>query len=273
MPRYQLILSYDGTHFSGSQRQANARTVQGELERALRALGWLGRSVVLAARTDSGVHATGQVAAVDLDWPHDVGDLQNALNARLPLDLVVRDIKPAQPDFHPRFSANSRRYLYSLFCEQARNPLRERYAWRVWPDIEPSLLVRATELFDGNHDFAAFGSATSPGGTTWRRIKSSEWRALDGVWQFEIEADAFLYHMVRRIAFAHVAVAQGRCTLDDLWAALSSSGPVHTMPASRVPAGLAPAHGLVLAHVTYGPENIKSKRSVESVQDILSESR
>jgi tRNA pseudouridine38-40 synthase len=128
MARYQLTLAYDGAGFSGSQRQVKSvgptsiavsrpmlRTVQGELEKALRKLGWSGRSVVMAGRTDTGVHATGQVAAFDLDWTHKLEQLQKALNAGLPCDLVVRDIHEVCTDFHPRFDAVSRRYVYRLF--------------------------------------------------------------------------------------------------------------------------------------------------------------
>ena len=103
MARYQVILAYDGLGFTGSQIQANSRTVQGELERALRKLGWSGRSVILAGRTDTGVHATGQVAAFDFDWAHSADKLLRALNADLPADLVIKDLIPASADLPPAF--------------------------------------------------------------------------------------------------------------------------------------------------------------------------
>src|SRR5512140_3740348 len=90
MARYQIILAYDGTDFLGRQRQAGARTVQVELEKALRKIGWQGRSILLAGRTDTGTHASGQVAAFDLDWKHGTDRLRDALNANLPDDLAVR---------------------------------------------------------------------------------------------------------------------------------------------------------------------------------------
>ena len=116
MARYKLILAYDGSAFAGSQRQASGaksrtgkgRTVQGELENALRGLGWQGRSVLLAGRTDAGAHASGQVAAVDLEWAHSPAALRDALNARLPFELVVRDAEAVDAGFHPRFDATSR---------------------------------------------------------------------------------------------------------------------------------------------------------------------
>ena len=105
MARYKLILAYDGTAFAGSQRQAKHRTVQGELEKALRKLGWSARSVTLAGRTDTGVHASGQVAAFDLEWNHGLEHLRDALNANLPFDIAVKNVEVADAKFHPRFDA------------------------------------------------------------------------------------------------------------------------------------------------------------------------
>ena len=136
MARYQVILAYDGTRFLGSQRQANSRTVQGELEKALRKVGWSGTSVLIAGRTDAGVHASGQVAAFDFDWSYADDVLGRALNANLPVDMAVREVRVAADDFHPRFDASSRRYRYRLFCQPVRDPLRETLAWRTWPAVD-----------------------------------------------------------------------------------------------------------------------------------------
>lgn len=245
MARYKMILAYDGTDFQGSQRQADHRTVQGELEKSLRKLGWNGRSVLLAGRTDAGVHASGQVAAFDLEWKHADGQLLKALNAELPLDAAVTSLGRAAADFHPRFDARSRCYRYRLFFAPIRDPLRERYAWRLWPAVEDKLLKRSADLFPGTHDFAAFGSPTTPKGTTVRTVKKAGWKKMPGGgWQFEVQADAFLYRMVRRMVFVQVSLAQGRCTREEVRSALKRQ--------SGLPAGLAPAHGLELAGVGYG---------------------
>ena len=161
MARYQIILAYDGTHFLGSQRQAASRTVQGELEKALRKIGWDGQTVYLAGRTDTGTHASGQVAAFDLDWDHGLDDLQKALNSHLPQDMAVREVNVAADAFHPRFDASSRRYRYRLFCAGVRDPLRERYAWRVWPAVTD--LTPLAAIWLGTHDFAAFGTPPRTG--------------------------------------------------------------------------------------------------------------
>src|SRR5215213_2463809 len=149
MARYQLTLAYDGTDFFGSQRQASKRTVQGELEKALCKLKWTGRSVILAGRTDTGVHATGQVASFDLDWSHSDEELVRALNAALPADVAVHQARMVHANFHPRFDASSRLYRYKLFCQPLRDPIRERFAWRIWTPIQDEVLAKAAQLFLG----------------------------------------------------------------------------------------------------------------------------
>ena len=244
MARYQVILAYDGSGFTGSQRQANSRTVQGELEKALRELGWSDKSVIMAGRTDTGVHATGQVAAFDLEWEHEAEKLLKALNAKLPADLAVTNLNPATAEFHPRFDAISRTYCYRLFCEPIRDPLRERYAWRVWPSLDGNALEQNAGIFLGTHDFAAFGSPTTQNGTTVRTVTKTEWRKMpNGEWQFEVRADAFLYRMVRRLVFVQVALAQGKVPVEKVQHALHKQG--------KLLSGLAPSTGLALTKVNY----------------------
>ena len=254
MARYQVILAYDGAGFTGSQRQANSRTVQGELEKALHQIGWTGNSVIMAGRTDTGVHASGQVAAFDFnEWSHPAENLLQALNAKLPADLAVRKLRSVHAEFHPRFDALSRAYRYRLFCEPIRDPLREKAAWRLWPKPDGDALNQTAAIFLGTHDFAAFGSPTTEKGTTTRTVTNSEWRRKPkGEWQFEVRADAFLYRMVRRLVFVQVAVAQGRCSVEDIRLALK------TGQGRKLPSGLAPAHGLSLIDVEYG--SLKSRK-------------
>jgi len=252
MARYKLTLSYDGSGFVGSQRQASTktRTVQGELEKALQKLGWTGRSVIMSGRTDTGVHATGQVASVDLDWSHADDRLVRALNSSLPVDIAVRSAEVLGEKFHPRFDATARLYRYRLFCQPLRDPMRERFDWRVWPVIHANVLAKAAKLFLGTHDFSAFGSPTTPKGTTMRTIMKAEWQQVsEDAWHFEIQADAFLYRMVRRLVFVQVAVAQGKTSVEAVAHALAKPLPAGTR--SGLPSGLAPAHGLTLVEVKY----------------------
>lgn len=248
MARYQIILAYDGTEFKGLQRQSRGRTVQGEVEAALRRLGWNDGTVMSAGRTDAGVHASGQVFAFDYEWRHTPEDLQTALNALLPADVAVKSAQPAPPNFHPRHDALSRRYTYRLFCQPQRDPLRERYAWRVWPPVRLKPMQQAARALKGSHDFAAFGSPLKKDGVTVRNVLRAGWEQAEDAYTFHIEANAFLYHMVRRTVRLLVQVGQGRrppTIVKDLLDR-PQTGPVQ---------GLAPAHGLELAEVRYPAQN------------------
>ena len=253
MARYQIILAYDGTHFLGSQRQAESRTVQGELEKALGKLGWSGRTIYLAGRTDTGTHASGQVAAFDLDWHHGFDSLRKALNSNLPRDMAVQEVLLAADTFHPRFDARARHYRYRLFCAGVRDPLRERYAWRVWPEV--TNLEPLAAIWPGTHNFSAFGSPPKTAGSTVRTVFSAKWTIDDDQWTFDILADAFLYRMVRRLVFVQVAVGQGRISVDGLVSALNNgcASPRENRKKgqSHIPASLAPASGLTLVEVHY----------------------
>jgi tRNA pseudouridine38-40 synthase len=248
MAHYQVILAYDGTAFAGFQRQASARTVQGAIEAALRSLGWQGSTILAAGRTDTGVHASGQVISFDMDWEHSLLALCKAINANLPPDVAAQAVREAQADFHPRFSARARRYVYQIFCQEERLPFMERANWRVWPAVNLNALQAAAVWLPGDHDFTAFGTPPRPGGTTVRTVMSAGWQefslqpGLTG-FRFEIVANAFLYHMVRRLVYLQVLVGQGRIEMQDWVSGLQNGQP-------QTP-GLAPAHGLVLAEVYY----------------------
>ena len=251
MARYQLTLAYDGTDFFGSQRQVSStgtrkRTVQGELESALQKLGWTGRSVLMSGRTDTGVHAMGQVASCNLDWSHSDEELVRALNATLPNDMAVQKICIVNADFHPRFDAISRCYRYRLFCQPVRDPIRERFAWRIMPGVNSELLAETARLFLGTHDFAAFGSPTTPKGSTVRTVMKANWMQTekDGMWHFEVRADAFLYRMVRRMVFVQIAVAQGKVSAEAIANALDTRLRDRTKVKTRVQNRVAPAPSL-----------------------------
>jgi len=240
---YKGILSYNGTEFGGFQRQADARTVQAELETALRQLGWGDRSIYAAGRTDAGVHARGQVVSFRLVWDHSEDDLVRALNYYLPQDMAVKSVETADEDFHPRFKATWRRYCYHVICQPVRDPIREKFAWRVWPEVELERMNLAAQDLIGSHDFVAFGSPTSESGVTVREVFSAAWQQAGDEFQFDITANAFLYHMVRRTALALVRVGQGKAPVSLIAEGLETG----KLPMN----GLAPAQGLVLEEVSY----------------------
>lgn len=245
LERYKVTLAYDGTHFFGFQRQGEARTVQLEVEAALRQLNWQGSTILSAGRTDSGVHASGHVIAFDLKWTHGLEQLSRALNAKLPEDVAVKAIEVAPADFHPRFDATARCYRYQVFFAHQRDPLLRRYAWRVWPSCQIESLQAAADLLRGTHDFAAFGTPPRPGGSTIRAVFQAGWQLDESMAHFEVTANAFLYHMVRRMVYVQVMVGQQRVSLDDLREALTAPARAKLTP------GLAPPQGLILKQVLY----------------------
>ena len=245
MAPYQITIAYDGTEFCGFQRQVTDRTVQGELEKALRRLGWDESSILSAGRTDSGVHASGQVVSFNLDWGHSQQKLLVALNDLLPDDISVKDLSLAPEGFHPRYDARARRYRYQLYFNPIKDPLKERFFWRVWPELDENMLRSASKLFIGKYDFRAFGRPPNEKSTSVRTINALDWEfSQDGsLANMNIEAQAFLYHMVRRIVFVLVRTAQGRISLSDVKGSIEKQ--------LELPAGIAPAKGLILEEIIY----------------------
>ena len=243
MAHYKLILAYEGTQYHGFQRQKEKHSVQAEFEAALRELGWLGRAVMPAGRTDSGVHARGQVVSFSLDWKHGTDKLVTALNAHLPEDIAVQAAEEVPLAFHPRYDALSRTYRYQLYAQSTRDPLVDRFSWRLdtMPDLER--MNRAAEALHGEHDFRAFGKALKEDATTVRRIFAAEWAGSSTEAAFTICGNAFLYHMVRRIVFVLVQIGLGRLPEEIVSKGLESgeTGIV----------SLAPARGLCLMEVAY----------------------
>jgi tRNA pseudouridine38-40 synthase len=249
MARYKVILAYDGTEFFGLQRQIGVRTVQGAFEDALRKIGWMENAIWTAGRTDSGVHASGQVIAFDFEWSHAPSALQRALNANLPQDVVVRELQQVRDDFHPRFDAIARVYRYRIYCKPHRDPMRKRYAWKVWPPVDLSLAQEVADQFVGEHDFASFGKPPRPGGITVRQVLSAEWRVDGDEYIFTIKANAFLYHMVRRLVSFQVKIGQGKLGKHVAEESLNAD--------VRQPIqGLAPPEGLCLVSVVYANEEL-----------------
>jgi tRNA pseudouridine38-40 synthase len=243
--RVRGVVAYDGTDYSGFQRQANAPTVQEALEATLAQVTQEAVTVLAAGRTDAGVHATGQVIAFDTAWRHGLNDLWRALNAVLPADIVFLHLDEAAPDFHPRYDARSRRYRYTVHNAPVRDPLTRRYSLHVAAPLDMAAMERAARLLVGEHDFAAFGRPPKPGRSAVRHVSVAEW-GRDGSQQlhFVIEANAFLYHMVRSIVGTLLQVGQGGMEIEEFAAVLAAHNRDQAGPT-------APPHGLCLVEVKY----------------------
>jgi tRNA pseudouridine38-40 synthase len=243
---YKSIVAYDGTEFEGFQRQKQGiRTVQASLEAALAELGWRESSIRASGRTDRGVHARGQVISYQLQWKHGQHVLTRALNSHLPRDIAVRETAIAPVDFHPRFSASSRCYRYSCFVDPLRQPLFERYALHLWQAPNVELMRDAARLLIGEHDFRVFGPAPHPEGTTLRTVLHADWSEIkDGWLAFDIEANAFLQHMVRRIVALLLEIGYERVSRRELEMLLED-------PGARWQGAMAAPSGLCLESVRY----------------------
>jgi len=244
-------LEYDGTDFYGFQVQARERTVQGEIERAIRAVTGHDVRVVGAGRTDRGVHARGQVIAFTANWKHDLSVLQNALNATLAADVAILALGPATEEFHPRYSARSRTYQYTVVNQSWRLPLERRCTWHVAPPLDQERMEAASRFLIGKKDFSTFGRPVH-GDNTVRTVCRAEWECRTGASRsregrrlvFEIEADAFLYRMVRSIVGTLVRVGLGELTVEGFEGLLGARdrGLIRLV---------APAQGLCLMRVDY----------------------
>jgi len=245
--RFRAVVAYDGTAYHGFQRQANAeKTIQGRIEAALESIGGRGSIVNGAGRTDAGVHASGQVISFDLDWKHGAKALQNALNASLPDDIVIREMQEAEANFRPRFDAISRTYRYRLYAAQVADPLRRWYTWRLLRPLDVGAMRDAAIGLLGTHDFSTFGSPPS-GENAVRTVLQADWIDEADEHHFIITANAFLYRMVRRIVGTLAMVGQGQVTPDEFRGILAARDP-------RKAGQPAPPQGLTLISVGY-PDN------------------
>jgi tRNA pseudouridine38-40 synthase len=251
MSRWRVTLAYDGSGFEGWQVQATergARTVQGVLQEALGRLA-SGAAVRAdgAGRTDTGVHALGQVASFELPRPMHAAELQRALNALLPPDVRVLEASAAPDGFHARKSAVSKVYRYVLDTASVQLPQRRRYAGHVAGPLDRDRVRGAAALYLGRRDFKALASAGGSVRTSVREIRRSEVSFEDDRLVYEVEADGFLRRMVRSLVGGLVAAGQGRVTVDELRRALDSADRGRWPPP-------APACGLTLVRVNYEGE-------------------
>lgn len=247
-------MEYDGTDFLGYQIQATGRTVQGEIEKSLRKVTQTEIRVEGAGRTDAGVHATGQVIAFNAAWKHSLMDLQRALNATLPPDIVISDLKITDDAFHPRFRALSRSYRYTVINQRWPSALLRRYAYHVKDRLVVEEMKEASRFLLGSHDFASFGKPPQ-GENSVRSVMQADWSVESNLLIFEITANAFLYRMVRTVVSTLIEVGAGRLAVSEVKAILEARDLRRSAPP-------APAHGLCLVRVTY-PEEIQDRGLVE----------
>jgi tRNA pseudouridine38-40 synthase len=252
--RFRARCEYDGTDFAGFQLQSRSRSVQGELEAALARLNGGERVVVDGAgRTDAGVHATGQVIAFTYRGAVAATRLQRAVNAQLPPDVAIRDLRRAPDGFNPRYAARYREYRYTVW-NGPRSPYRERYALGVRSPLDIAAMARAGSVFEGRHDFSGFAGVTDR--SSVRTVYAVRVREAAGLVTIDVRANAFLRGQVRRMVAGLLQVGHGTIDETVLRAALAGQGPALNGAA-------APAKGLCLRRVVLGRRPVDDKEDEE----------
>ena len=251
MARIKLTLEYDGTHYVGWQLQENGPSVQGRLQRAVAELVGESVSVVAAGRTDSGVHAWGQVAAFDSPRALPLKAYWMGLNGLLPEDIAVVKAEEVAVDFDPRRWASGKRYVYRVSNRRSRSPLLRHTHCEIYQPLDLDAMREAASCLLGEHDFSAFRAADCDAATPRRTLTKVEiLGAPGGEVTLTFEGTAFLKHMVRNLVGSLLEV--GRARQSAAWLPEVLKGQ------DRTKAGpTAPAHGLVLAEVFYGPREAR----------------
>lgn len=245
MRHIRLVVEYDGSELHGWQRQQGAATVQQHLEEALGKLLTHDVQVVGASRTDAGVHARGQVASFRTERTIPLHGVRRGLNSMLPDTIAVRDASEVPDEFHPRFSATSKHYRYTILTRAERSPRWRHHAWHTSEPLDVQRMAAAAQALIGEHDFSAFRAAGCTAKTATRRVDSIMLTRLpDHLIEVDIRGNAFLRQMVRIIVGTLVEVGLGRAPVGQVAEILAGK--------DRTKAGpTAPAQGLTLIEVRY----------------------
>jgi tRNA pseudouridine38-40 synthase len=244
--RLKLTVHYDGSAFHGWQYQPDHRTVQGALEATLSRLADTARiAVVGSGRTDTGVHATGQVACVDMPSRWGAAALRKSLNATLPRDIWIEAVEPVTPDFHPRFDATARSYRYDVgVAVRSGSPFHRPWCWPLAEELDRDLLDQAAARLVGTRSFHGFSKSGQPERGTMCSVERAAWSDWPLGVRFRITANRYLHHMVRYLVGTMIDIGRGKRPLEDVERLLSDApGPVTSPPA--------PPEGLFLELVEY----------------------
>jgi len=245
MPRYRLLLEYDGTDFVGWQRQDNGRSVQQAIEEAV--TGFSGETVTLhaAGRTDAGVHALGQVAHFDLPRAFPADTVRDAVNHHLkPEPVAVLEATTVDDEFHARFSALERRYLYRIVNRRAPLTLDRNHAWRVTNPLDAGAMHDSAQVLVGRHDFTTFRAAQCQARSPVKTLDALAVERHDDEIVVHAVARSFLHHQVRSMVGSLKLVGEGKWQAADLAAALAAADRARCGP-------VAPPDGLFLVAVAY----------------------
>jgi tRNA pseudouridine38-40 synthase len=245
MPRYRLLLEYDGGPFSGWQRQENGPSVQGALEQAIAKLSSEAVTVTGAGRTDAGVHALGQVAHFDLEKGFPADKVRDALNYHLrPAPVALLEATIAAPDFHARFSATARTYLYRVLCRRSPPALDRGRVWHLMRELDAAAMHSAAQSLLGQHDFTTFRSSECQARSPIKTLDRLDVRRAGNEIHIEAHARSFLHNQVRSLVGSLKLVGEGKWRPADIATALHARNRARCGP-------VAPPEGLYLVRVDY----------------------
>lgn len=244
MQNFRMTIQYDGTNYHGWQIQANGRTVQGELTRALSMLDHRHVTIYGAGRTDAGVHAEGQVANFFVERLFEAYSLRAAMNANLDRDIRVLDIQSAPPEFNARHSARRKTYRYRIWTADVVNPFSYRFVHHFHKELDVDEMLRGASALIGTHDFSAFTVANSEAEDRVRTLGRLDISRNTNEISIVVAANGFLRYMVRAIVGTLIEVGRGRRTSASVREALESRNRSNSGPS-------APANGLTLVSVDY----------------------
>lgn len=244
---YKMVIAYDGTQYSGWQIQLNATSIQALLQEAIKTL--LRHEVVVigSGRTDAGVHALGQVAHFKCYQSIDLFRFSRSLNALLPNDIRILHIEQVPLTFHAQLSAMRKTYHYHLYLDHVQSPFRRQHSWHVHEKLDLSILENAATLYVGTHDFTSFANEAHRGCAAHDPVRTLSRLDLlyeEGGVRLELEADGFLYKMVRNIVGTLVEVSSGKRKLEEIRSIFAAKD-------RRLAGQAAPPHGLFLIKVDY----------------------
>lgn len=245
MNNYRLTIQYDGNRYKGWQRLGGGEnTIQGRIEQVISEMAGQPVTIIGASRTDAGVHALGQVANVKLQ--EDVAEvkLRNVLNHRLPADISILSVERVPEDFHARFDAKAKTYLYKIWNEGHSHPFMRRYSMHVKKKLDLEAMRRAGEHFLGEHDFTAYSNAKAHKKKTVRTVYDLTIEEAHGMIDIRVRGNGFLYNMVRKIVGTLIEVGMGNKDPDEIPDIIASKDRART-------GLLADAYGLYLEKIEY----------------------
>ena len=250
MRRLRFEVAYDGTDFHGWQVQPGLPTIQGALEEIIGSIEGRPVHVAGSGRTDAGVHALAQVAAVSIENPIPADNFRRAVNRLLPYTIRINHVTETAPDFHPRFDARCKTYEYRIFREEVCPPFDRRFVYHHPYPLNESAMCQAAALVEGEYDFRAFAASDDrdeAGASKVRTIFSSRFRREDARLIYRVTGSGFLKHMVRNLVGVLIEVGKGNWSAEDVRARLQPACGISSGPA-------VPASGLFLISVEYGAE-------------------